>query len=555
MALNSKKLSRRQLLRAAGLAAAGTVAAACAPQATSTPEVVEVTKVVEKVSTQIVEVTPTVVPQKTYKVTFWEHSPWTTAALGTPEEDFVYQYLLKTYGLDVTIQPAPSTDADTKLNASIAAGEIPDVIQSYWGPSSTVAQALVDQGVLVPVEDYLADTAYLQTYLTANEWVYLTLAGKKYALAQPRPFSNWLTLWTRTDWLEKLNLSTPTTIDELTEVAKAFTTMDPDGNGKADTYGFTGYKDGSGVPYAGMESVFAPFGAWPAHNNVMVENNQVVFTAFSDYAKNALTWWSTQVKAGLVDPDWVVHTVDTWRNAVAQQRVGIVTAEFQFLREGSSNANLGQILSEANPNAAWDQLAAVQGPYGAYVNWMGTPVDTSFWFTRQAESEPGKMEAIMRWFNDAMNPDSETYRLMVYGQPGRQYVMDAEGRRTQRFSPPELAWQNYWVVVRRGDEGYFYYYRNEANSYFASEANGKLADRQVFSISQPQINTVDSLIAAHPKMVDLLTYMREKHLKFGTGDLPMDQWDAFIDEAKKTYDLQEIVDDATEQLKKLGLVQ
>ena len=59
-----------------------------------------------------------------------------------------------------------------------------------------------------------------------------------------------------------------------------------------------------------------------------------------------------------------------------------------------------------------------------------------FWFTKQATSEPGKMEAIMKWWNDAMNPDSETYRLMVYGLPGRQYVMDDKGRRTNRFTPP-----------------------------------------------------------------------------------------------------------------------
>lgn len=555
MNLNSKKLSRRQMLRATGLAAVGTVAAACAPQATPTPEVVEVTKVVEKVETQIVETTSTPVPAQVYKVNYWQHAPWTTAEVGSKEEDFVRQYLLDTYGLDVTIQPAPSTDADTKLNASIAAGEIPDVIQSYWGPSSPVAQALVEQGVLVPIEDYLKDTPYLQTYLTDEEWVYLTMAGKKYAVAQPRPFSNWLTVWIRTDWLKKLNLETPTTIEELTEVAKAFATMDPDGNGKKDTYGFSGYKDAAGVPFAGTESFFAPFGAWPGRNNMLVEDNKLVFTAFSDYAKNALTWWSEQVAAGLVDPDWVIHTTETWRNAVAQQRVGIVTAEFQMLRKGTSNANLGEIIAAANPDAEWEQLPAMQGPYGSYANWKGTPVDTSFWFTRQAESEPGKMEAMMKWWNDAMNPESDTYKLMVYGKPGLQYVIDSEGNRIQRFTPEELQWHSYWLVNRRGDEGYFYYYRTEENPYFASEANGKLGDRQVFSISQPLIPTVDTLVASHPQFVDLQTFMREKHLKFGNGDLPMDQWDAFIEEANSTYNLQTIMDDAAAQLKALGLIQ
>ena len=124
----SKKLTRRELLRAAGLATVGAVAA-CTPQTPATPQVVEVTKLVEKVSTQVVEkvveVTPTTKPVKVYKVSFWQHAPWTTGAVGKKEEDFVYQHILKTYGLDVTIKPAPSTDADAKLNASIAAARTP----------------------------------------------------------------------------------------------------------------------------------------------------------------------------------------------------------------------------------------------------------------------------------------------------------------------------------------------------------------------------------------------------------------------------------------------
>jgi putative aldouronate transport system substrate-binding protein len=42
-----------------------------------------------------------------------------------------------------------------------------------------------------------------------------------------------------TDWLNKVNLKTPTTLDEYLAVCKAFTTQDPDGNGKADTYGIS----------------------------------------------------------------------------------------------------------------------------------------------------------------------------------------------------------------------------------------------------------------------------------------------------------------------------
>ena len=39
----------------------------------------------------------------------------------------------------------------------------------------------------------------------------------------------------RQDWLDKLGLKAPTTIDEFEEVIRAFTEDDPDGNGQKDT--------------------------------------------------------------------------------------------------------------------------------------------------------------------------------------------------------------------------------------------------------------------------------------------------------------------------------
>jgi len=533
--------------------------ASCAPPAPQTVEVVkevttvvevekevEVEKVVEKEVERVVEVTAA--PQTVYEVTLWEHSPWTRAEVGAKEQDFVWEYIRDYYGLDITIQPAPSADADAKLNAMIAAGDMPEIIQAYWGPSNAVSAEFVRQGVLVPIDDYVQAQDYLSEYLTEDEWVYLTYSGRKYGLAQPRPFSNWLTVWVREDWLENLGLPMPTTVDELAAVARAFTFDDPDGNGVNDTYGFTAQAN-----FGMMTSFFAPFGANPGQNVMYIENDDVVFSGFSNYAKEAIRWWKDQLDAGVVDPDWTVHNYDTWREAVAQQRVGIITAEFQFTRNCSSNACLAEIIATANPDAQWEQVPAIEGPYGAWSAWEGTRVDTQAYFTRACLDEPGKMDAIMRFFNDAMNPDSDLYHIMVYGQPGLMYRMDETGRRTHRFSPQGVDWFSYWLVFRRGDEGYFYYYINEANPFLPQE-EGKLLDRQVFSISQPLIPHVTPLVASHELWPDLNAYMQEMHMKFATGQELIENWDAFVDTARRTYGLDEVMDDAREQLRSIDLL-
>ena len=43
--------------------------------------------------------------------------------------------------------------------------------------------------------------------------------------------------------MKKLNLPEPNTMDDLAAIAEAFAKQDPDGNGKADTYGLALTKD------------------------------------------------------------------------------------------------------------------------------------------------------------------------------------------------------------------------------------------------------------------------------------------------------------------------
>ena len=43
-------------------------------------------------------------------------------------------------------------------------------------------------------------------------------------------------LWIRKDWLDKLGLDVPKTLDDVVEVARAFKNDDPDGNGVDDTW-------------------------------------------------------------------------------------------------------------------------------------------------------------------------------------------------------------------------------------------------------------------------------------------------------------------------------
>lgn len=44
-------------------------------------------------------------------------------------------------------------------------------------------------------------------------------------------------IWIRTDWLEKLGLQPPKTMEDVLTISAAFVEKEPDGNGKKDTFG------------------------------------------------------------------------------------------------------------------------------------------------------------------------------------------------------------------------------------------------------------------------------------------------------------------------------
>ena len=120
-------------------------------------------------------------------------------------------------------------DFETKLQQAAAQKKLPDiVINDTDRLGGLVKQGLVrevDRGALAGQAD-----------LTPASWQAATGAdGKTYAV----PFSaQTFALFIRKDWRTKLQLPLPTTWAELDAMAGAFTTGDPDGNGKADTFGY-----------------------------------------------------------------------------------------------------------------------------------------------------------------------------------------------------------------------------------------------------------------------------------------------------------------------------
>jgi multiple sugar transport system substrate-binding protein len=169
--MGTKKLNRRDLLKALGLAAAGTALAACGPA--PTPAVVEkvVTKEVEKVVTKEVEkvvekekeviVTATAAPMETVQLRLAEGSWVGPEGIKYWTDEIIPRFELENPGIKVTFESAEGNDYADKLYTQAVAGDAPDVFFIWW------SAGLMEQGQLMVLDDYF-DKEYLKDFYPGN---------------------------------------------------------------------------------------------------------------------------------------------------------------------------------------------------------------------------------------------------------------------------------------------------------------------------------------------------------------------------------------------------
>lgn len=158
-----------------------------------------------------------------------------SAGILPPEENFVIDGIEAAVGFQVDIMVSANSDDYKQRKAALtAARNLPDIISL----DRVELAEMVENGAVIPLNDLLEQ--YGQNVL-ADKGEYLggyTFDGEVYGIPKADQEGMQGTgLALRKDWLERLGLEAPTTIDEFYDVMVAFTEKDPDGNGQNDTRG------------------------------------------------------------------------------------------------------------------------------------------------------------------------------------------------------------------------------------------------------------------------------------------------------------------------------
>jgi putative aldouronate transport system substrate-binding protein len=201
-------------------------------------------------------------------------------------------------------------------------------------------------------------------------------------------------LWVRQDWLDKLGLKQPKTIDDIEKVARAFVEQDPNGNGKADTVGLVGPISGADIMQGqGFASILSMYGAYPGYW-IKDKDGQVVYGSIQPEAKEGLAKLRDWYAAGLIDKEFALRTEES--ELTAAGRAGMFYGPWWMplgVQIGNSMKN--------DPTAHWVSLAAPVDAAGNF-NTHTEPVSDSFVVVKKGVKNP---EAVMLALNTTIEAD------------------------------------------------------------------------------------------------------------------------------------------------------
>lgn len=321
-----------------------------------------------------------------------------------PKPDNEAVRLIQEYtGTKLDVTWVPSTAYGDKVNATIASGQLPQVLLVTANKSTATINA-VRSGMFWEVGPHLKSFPNLGQ-MNSQVLNNISVDGKVYGLYRHRPLARYGVI-IRKDWLDKLGLPEPKTVDDLYNVAKAFTLNDPDGNGKHDTYGIAEDKS---IGVLSQISLFmgAPNG-WGEKDGKLQPS--FLYPEYVDAMKRVRGMFQEK----LMTQDFAVAKKF---DLINQGKAGMY---FSVLDDAATKHNE---LFKLNPNAELDVIAPIGGPMGERVL-ATTGYNGVFMFPKTSVKTEEELKGILGFFDKLA--DEPMQNLLGWGVEGKHYAMSGD---------------------------------------------------------------------------------------------------------------------------------
>ncbi|MEK3916732.1 extracellular solute-binding protein [Paenibacillus sp. FSL H7-0331] len=483
----------------------------------------------------------------------WYQRNYVETELKSMGEMEVFKELEKRTGIHIEFVHPPNTpDA---LNVMLASGDYPDVIFWDWSSVPRGLTGLINDGVAIKLNDYMDKYAInykkalvkhpdVKKFVTLDDGTY-----PAFFQLDPDPLrTSYNGLITRKDWLDKLGLKPPTTIDEWHTVLKAFKEKDPNGNGKADEIPYSIAKTPSGTALGGIGSGMSEFtAAWGILDGFYKDpaSGKLMYGPLQPQYKDYLTTMASWYKEGLIDSEFASTDSKGLTTKLQNELVGTT-----FGSLGSIIGNTTTLARAKNPSFSLIGVKPPIGPGGKSYNYSSQTIQKvglSAIITKSSKYPKEIIRLIDYMYSD------EGQALLNWGIEGKSYevkdgkkfftddiMKSKDGKSPQqaiyRYATPVFGHTKVMEYEPWSQISLPFPEQQESIKTFAS-ADTSLNTTLSISLTTDESSQLGSL------MSDINTYKQETVLRILMGADPISKIDEFqkrlksmgIDEANKIY--------------------
>jgi len=269
------------------------------------------------------------------ELTMWATLRKAATTMNDFNQKSCFQELERITGIRIKWLHPPVGQEQEQFNLMIASNDLPDLI---WGGYFTNIEEAIAQKQIIPLNDLIAKyapnfTKLLEKYPTLKKSI-MTDSGDIFGFPFVQTFLQAAGtgpqggFQIRKDWLDKLGLPIPETLDDWKKVLKAFKENDPNGNGKPDEIPFG--SDGNGRLLAFLRA----FGVRKDFFMKGGPTGTISYGPIEPAFKDAIAFLRDLYAEGLIDKDYLTTDLTLFESKLTNHLIGATS--------GNMFGNLGK---------------------------------------------------------------------------------------------------------------------------------------------------------------------------------------------------------------------
>lgn len=282
------------------------------------------------------------------------------------ENNVATKWAKETFGINIkSLWSITDTNGafGTKLRLSMSSGqEMPDIV-TIGTSDNTIAHDLIDSGMYAEVgtlfDKYASETWKEAMAQDPNVWNQYSRDGKRMGLpVLDYAYNHDYILWIRQDWLDKLDLQAPKTMDELEIVMDAFKNQNPEGLTPEEVIPLSiGFKTTMNTWMGDPSWIFGAYGTLPQQWNIGADG-KLEYGSVNEGMKRGLEKLKEWLEKGYIPQEAALWDENKTAEPAVAGTAGILPGPYWM-----SGWPLQDTLINA-PNAVWAPVALPAGPDG-----------------------------------------------------------------------------------------------------------------------------------------------------------------------------------------------